>query len=180
VVAATCASVAATFTVHVVDAAIVSGSGNVQHIAPPASVISGATEHATDVLAFDEQQGVTLASALRTDINSPGVYDELADLQASTIATGTVVDSHLVHSDRTATGTTLRDFTITFRTDILGVIVTQGKLTDSDVLGAAGVAQQIPQRGEQRCQRLAERVGMGLRKPACLARQQRAVGERLG
>lgn len=137
-VAATCASVAFVFTLHTVDAAIVSGSGNVQHVAPPASVISGATEHATDVFAFDEQQGVTLASALRTDIQSPGVYDEIADLQATTVATGTVIDSHLVHSDRTATGTTLRDFTITFRTDILGVIVTQGKLTDSDVLGAPG------------------------------------------
>ncbi len=126
-----------------VNASIGSTSGNVTKIAPPASTLLNVLEHATNAFAFAERQGVTLASPLRTDIQTPGTYDQTSDLTTVSVPAGTVVDSHLVHSDRPgvgtgSTGTILRNFTVTFPTDILGIIATQGKLTDSDVLGAPG------------------------------------------
>jgi PKD repeat protein len=132
---------------EVAGGGIASGSGNIQVIAPPASVLNGATEHATDVLAFSERQGVTLASGIRTDIQTPGIYDQTSDLTTMTIPAGTVVDSHYLQSDRAVGGTTLRQFTITFTTDILGVVVTAGKLGDSDVLGAPGTVYGGTDRG---------------------------------
>jgi PKD repeat protein len=126
-------------------ARIGSSSGNVVEITPPASAIQNTLEDATNVFAWDEQQGVTLASPLRTDIQTPGVYALPADLTLDEIPAGTVVDSHIFHSDRPgpsggSTGTVLRTFTVTFPTDILGVVATNGKLADSDVLGAPGTA----------------------------------------
>ena len=95
------------------------------------------------MFAWNEQQGVTLASPLRTDIQTPGLYDQTADLNTATLPAGTVVDSHMFHSDRPGvnggfSGTILRQFTVTFPTDIVAIIATDGKLTDSDVLGAPG------------------------------------------
>lgn len=127
----------------VAGAAIGAVSGNVHTIAPPPSALPNALEHATDVLGWDEQQGVTLASGLRTDIRTPGLYDQAADLHTAILPAGTVVDSHIFHSDRpgpagSATGTVLRQVTVTFPNAILGIIATEAKLTESDVVGAPG------------------------------------------
>ncbi len=121
------------------DATVSSLSGDVQAIAPPPSALPNTLEHATDVFEWDEQQGVTLASPVRTDIRTPGVYDDPGDTSPDTIPAGTVVDSHFFHSDRLgqgpATGTIERNFTVTFPTDILGIVTATGKLADSDILG---------------------------------------------
>jgi hypothetical protein len=116
------------------NAAISSVSGGITKISPPASVLPSGICHATQMLAFDEQQGTTLASDLRVDFTSPGTYTDT--IGQSTIPTGTKVDSHFLDSNRCAGGTVAREGTWKFAQDILGVIVTRGKLADSDILGA--------------------------------------------
>ncbi len=113
-------------------------SGAVVFVAAPPSVTPGAFQSPTSVFAFNERQGLTLASSLAVDITAAGVYDQGSDLQPSTLAAGTVVDSHFLHSDNTTTGTVFRSGSVTFPTDIIGVMVTVNKLNGSDILGAPG------------------------------------------
>jgi|GEM_PF-1125382 hypothetical protein len=119
-------------------ALIGSSSGDILFISPPPSVLNGALQDATRVLAFNEQQGVTLASVLRADFVNPGTYNDPTDLGTVTLPAGTVVDSHFVHSDPTVGGNPNRTFTLNFPTAILGVVATRTRLAASDVLGAAG------------------------------------------
>ncbi len=59
------------------------------------------------MFAFEERQGVQLASAVPVDIKSVGSYESDASLTPGTIPAGTVVDSHFVNSDRpTSAGST--------------------------------------------------------------------------
>jgi hypothetical protein len=122
--------------------AVISGtSGAVTKIAPPAAVQQGSGPASnTTMFAWDEQQGVTLASNQRVDITAPGNYESSTSLTIGTITAGTVVDSHFFHSDRVNNGSTpiTLTATLTFPTDIVGVIVTRGKLGTSNVLGAPG------------------------------------------
>ncbi|HEY5015056.1 MAG TPA: hypothetical protein VIK61_20390, partial [Acidimicrobiia bacterium] len=118
----------------VVYASISGTSGQVSQISPPASV-TGLTSNTTP-FAWDEQQGVTLASAMRTDITTPGSYFIGTSLTPGlTIPAGTVVDSHYFHS-RPVSGTKIFDATLTFPSDIVGVDIINGQLNTSDILGA--------------------------------------------
>src|SRR3954471_3126981 len=80
--------------------AIISGTtGSVIKLSsPPASVKLNALENATSVVAFDERQQVTLGAPVAIDASAPGTYASFPNGSA-TLATGTVVDSHLIHSD---------------------------------------------------------------------------------
>jgi uncharacterized repeat protein (TIGR01451 family) len=127
-------------TVAVAGALISGSSGQVIRLSsPPASVAVGAQEDATSAIAFDEQQGTTLASSMLVDAVDPGTYSSFPN-GSRRIAAGTKVDSHLVHSDVPAGGpTTRRTGSITFPTDIIGVIGSTARLGASDAaLGAPG------------------------------------------
>src|SRR5690349_9781439 len=82
--------------------AVISGTaGQVTKIVPPASVLkSGGLASNTSTWAFDEQQGVTLASPLTADITQVGSYESNASRTVGTIPAGTTVDSHFFDSDR--------------------------------------------------------------------------------
>ncbi|HEX5616703.1 MAG TPA: hypothetical protein VFZ83_16255, partial [Acidimicrobiia bacterium] len=117
-------------------------TGNIVEIAPPASVGLGGICSATQMQVFDEQQGVTLASEMAADFANPGTYTS-APAWASRvrIPAGTVVDSHLLASRKcTSTSTSLREGSIEFASDIVGVMATGGKIVDSDILGAPGTS----------------------------------------
>jgi uncharacterized repeat protein (TIGR01451 family) len=124
-----------------VAAALITGStGSVIKLAaPPASVRLNALENATSTVAFDERQGVTLASAVAVDAVNPGTFTSFPSGTA-TVAAGTVVDSHLIHSDiPTRNYTSRRTGTVTFATNIVGVIASTSRLAASDAaLGAPG------------------------------------------
>ncbi len=109
------------------------GSGDVSIISPPSSVLPTGISDPTKMLAFDEQQGVTLATPLKVDFSAVGTYTNT--IKAQYIGAGTAVDSHYVTSNRGASGTSIRHATLTFAQDILGVIATRSKLDSSDVLG---------------------------------------------
>ena len=89
-------------------AVIGSTSGAMVLVAAPPSVLQGVFESPSAIVAFNERQGVTLASSLAVDITSAGVYDQLSDIHPSTLAAGTAVDSHFVHADNTTNGATFR------------------------------------------------------------------------
>ncbi|MGZ6972458.1 MAG: PKD domain-containing protein [Acidimicrobiia bacterium] len=120
----------------VANALIATVSGQMIQISPPASVLPGVTQNATSIVAFNERQGVFLGTPVAVDIVSPGTYDQNSDLVNANVPAGTVVDSHFLHSDRPAGGNTERIGTVTFPTQILGVIVTSGHLNLSDLIGS--------------------------------------------
>ena len=95
-------------------------SGQIIQIAPPPSVLPNVLQNATSMVAFDERQGATLSVPFPVDIVAAGLYDQNSDLVNASLPTGTKVDSHFLHSDRTASGTTERFGTMTFPTEILG------------------------------------------------------------
>ena len=75
-------------TSQLAEATIATTSGNIALIAAPPSTLPEALEHATDVFAFNEQQGVTLASPLETDFQSPGTYDDACRSHRRIVARG--------------------------------------------------------------------------------------------
>ncbi|MGZ6967733.1 MAG: DUF7507 domain-containing protein [Acidimicrobiia bacterium] len=131
------ALVASTFAVA--GALIASSSSSIIKLSPaPASVKLNALENATKVYAFDEAQGKTLTSAVAVDAVNPGTYGTFPSGNA-TVAAGTVVDSHLIHSDIPSKSYTAhRTGSVTFANDVLGVVASTTKLANSDSLGATG------------------------------------------
>jgi hypothetical protein len=135
-------------------AAIDSTTGQVQQIAPPAGVLfpphpgescptAGACLASdTTMFAFNERQCVAAPTNLPVDITQPGTYDDSGDLtNGGTIAAGTIVSSHLVHSEQaTPNHGPALDFDGTIHTDgtILGIAILAPALDATDVLGAPG------------------------------------------
>ncbi len=139
VLAACAAAILGLSTVVVAGAAISGTSGQVIELTtPPASVALNKLEHATSVYAFDEKQGVTLGGAVAVDAVNPGTYTTFPSGSAK-VAAGTLVDSHMIHSDIPSRSyTSHRTGSVTFANDVIGVIGSTAKLASSDSLGAAG------------------------------------------
>ncbi len=140
VIVALCAVAALAFsTVVMAGASITASTGQVIRLTtPPASVALNKLENATSTYAFDEAQGKTLTSAIAVDAVNPGTYTSFPAGSAK-IAVGTVVDSHLIHSDIPSKNfTSHRTGSVTFSSDILGVVASTAKLAASDSLGAPG------------------------------------------
>lgn len=140
-VAAVAAALLAVSTFAVAGAIISSSSGQIVRLAgPPSSEKLNVLENATNAVAWDEQQGVTLASAVNVDAVNPGSLTTFPNGSAK-VAAGTVVDSHLIHSDPTSRNqNNRRQGTITFAGDIVGVIASTAKLAASDNLGSPATA----------------------------------------
>jgi len=130
------------FSTAAIAGAMISGSsGQILRLAsPPASVAVNATEDATNAIAFDERQNVTLPAALVVDAIDPGTYTTNAS-PTNKVPAQRVVDSHLIHSDPPGSGGggVHRTGTLTFPADIVGVISSTDRLGASDAtLGAPG------------------------------------------
>ena len=80
------------------------------------------------------------AQRLPVDITVSGTYDDFADLTPGTIAAGTQVSSHFIHTDPVAKTKAFYDGTVTVDTDIIGLAVKTKTLNATDVLGAPGTA----------------------------------------
>ena len=116
----------------------ITSSGVTRLAAAPPSVALNALESPTAVFAFDERQNVTLTSALAIDFANPGTYGTFPT-NSGKLPVGSVVDSHLIHSDPTSPGaTTRRAGSVTVQDDIVGVVASTAKLASSDSLGAPG------------------------------------------
>ena len=134
-------------------AAISSLSGDIEQIAPPASVVIQNLTSSDFLRIFREQMNFTLTSDLGVDFTLAKVYDGTGDLPTThpTISAGTAIDSYFVHGDSLGSALVQFDGSITFDTEILGVILTNkigtasnpgSKLleTSDGILGYVGTA----------------------------------------
>ena len=123
-------------------AAVIGTSGGVTEIGAPASTLQNARESNTQIVLFAEQASVTLGTALSVDVTAPGTYNGGSPPAAGSgsIAAGTRVDSYFVHFDR-VNGNAVVGGSVTFDSDILGVIVYSAGLDASNgLLGAGGTS----------------------------------------
>ncbi len=118
------------------DGVIATTSGGITQIAPPPSALGGDLNSTTTIWGWNEQQNVTLASNVRVDVNAPGTYDTVGSVVNVNVPAGTVVNSHYFVADHT--GPTVLTGTVTFPTDIVGIILVGGRADQTDVLGAPG------------------------------------------
>ncbi|HEU0300917.1 MAG TPA: HYR domain-containing protein [Longimicrobium sp.] len=127
------------------SAAVSGHTGALVYLATaPASLVPGALENNTRMYAWNERAGVRLAQPVQVDFADPGAYT-MSEIWPSTTANervlpaGTWVNSHYVHMDVTTPRATTLRATITFDSDIVGVMVTDRRLAATDgTLGAPG------------------------------------------
>ena len=133
------AIIMAASTMAVAGALTSSSSGSVVLLSsPPPSVALNALENATSAISFDERSTVTLSSSVLVDAVNPGTYTVFPNGTVR-VPAGTVVDTTLIHSDPTASGSTSRRTgSVTFADDVLGVIASTARLAATDAIGASG------------------------------------------
>ena len=107
---------------------------------PPSSLLEGNPETTNDDFLFlvVEKQNVVLTQDL--DVNALTAAGDFfggpGDGTAATIATGTTLNSYIIHGDRTQSGLGLTPTSVTFDSEIVALIWGNGKLAASDsVLG---------------------------------------------
>lgn len=120
---------------------VISTSGQVQLVGLPTSLVTGANENDSDAVVFLEQKDITLRSDLTLDAYLAGVYDTLDKLSPTVVAAGTVVSSTYLHADPVISTGAQFVGSITFATDVLGVIARTSSLVTTDgILGLPSIA----------------------------------------
>lgn len=121
----------------VVYAPSTSGAVKYLYSAPP-SLVEGSLESTQNIFLVPERMGVNLSRDIPCEITSPGEYGKV-ELEASLVNSGISVDSYLLHFDRVGSGNHLfrAEGVVEFDRPILGVILSDGSLVDTDmILGA--------------------------------------------
>lgn len=120
------------------SAAVVSVSGDVQVIAAPPSVASGALQTPETAVVFQERTGVQFNGVV--DFVNPPVGPMLNITDVNNFGISEVVDSHMFHFDVTGVNVSTNLVgTITFDQPVYAVIIKNDKLDNTDqVLGAPG------------------------------------------
>ncbi len=120
-----------------VGGAVVDVSG-----APPSDISVGVEESDSDLLAFDENQMVVLAGDLDIDKDgTPGGPFGVGAASPTTIAGGTLVNSHYIHYDSVSDSLTNLSGSVTFQGTIIGVIfLNPNQLASNAELGLAGTS----------------------------------------
>jgi hypothetical protein len=119
---------------------IMSVSGSARIVGAPDSVKCNMWESNLITRVFQERSGMILKENMDVDITGPGWYNDRNDLTGGVIEAGTAVDSYLIHQDRKSRrGFILLRGSVTFDSEILGVVVGRDKLMASDLdCGRAG------------------------------------------
>ena len=118
-------------------------------IDPPPSVQVDMLTSSTLMFEFVEQTNFTLTSDVHVDITAPGTVVSSGQLTPLTIAAGTLVNSPYLHHDQPASTQNTQKASVTFDTDILGVIVLDASLVASNPqLGAPGTAYHTSSAGQ--------------------------------
>ena len=115
-------------------------SGQVQLFPLPDSLQPGAFESDTTASIFQEQSNITLGADLPVDGDLAGAYTSHASLTPGVIPAGTMVSDLYFDSDPNSSTGIQFTGSITFSSDILGVIALSATLNATDgMLGVAGV-----------------------------------------
>lgn len=114
-------------------------TGQIEVIDPPDSIVFNSKEDNKIIWAFQERAGYSLPQSVTVDIGSPGRYNNNYGSSSKTIPAGTMVDCYFLHFDPKGSQNTTTDGQIMeFTDEVRGIIVTTGKLNDTDtVLGVA-------------------------------------------
>lgn len=121
--------------------AIVSVTGQVSLIAPPASLAFGAYTDKTQAFAMNERQGVLFSGGFDKYMPVVGLAYTTSNLMPGLMPSPTWVDSHMIHFDNRGEPSPypIVTGTITFDKPILAVICSLSRLDASDAaLGAPG------------------------------------------
>lgn len=112
-------------------------TGDIVQIAAPADDRQGHGDPQSNDHAFiwSERTGLTLSSAVSVDMTTTGTSNSSNNFQPSpgTIATGTYVDTYLIHSDPIGSNSQNYVFSVTFSSVILGIIDTKSGLAATDL-----------------------------------------------
>ena len=100
-------------------------------IAPPESVVVEMLTSFTNMFLFIEKTNFTLTSPVLVDVSAP-VSLSSEQLTSLTIPAGTLVNSTYLHHDQIGSSQNTQNASITFETDVLGVIVLQDHLVASN------------------------------------------------
>jgi hypothetical protein len=118
---------------------VVGTSGQVELVSPPPSVELAALESSTRARVFPERIGVALDSAVSVNITASGLVDSVTALTPGVISPGQQVDSFYIHTDPVGGSFAVFEGSVTFGTEILGVIILNAELNASHAtLGATG------------------------------------------
>ena len=118
------------------NADIVSVGGGVVVTGVPPSLEEGRLEDDIDILIFQEQAFLAVKTGFEVDVTAPGFVDEESELSSSHISPPITVDTYLLHFDPLDDGPAMSSGSVTFDVEIIGVIVLQSSLNDSDsILG---------------------------------------------
>lgn len=118
------------------------GSGNIVVMdPPPVSVVFNTpeVEDLTRIFAFKERESCELGADVTVDIAEPGYYTNNYGAKPKVISAGTMVDSYFLHYDSVGNQNTQTTGWVGVPEDIIGLIVTDGRLDASDnILGHPG------------------------------------------
>jgi len=116
---------------------------NVVEIEPPMSAVFNDLEDNKQIRGFRERVAYELPSNVTVDISEPGRYDRNYAQTSKVIPAGTVINSFFLHFDSIGSQSTTSSGALSFESEILGVIVTDGSLDATDkVLGAPGTTYE--------------------------------------
>jgi len=125
----------------IAPAGLVDTTGSTQMLTLPENVALAEWESDGHTRLFQERSGDVLDSNVDVDMSAPGeVRHGALDVVSTTIAAGTAIDSWFLHQDKVGDGGhILTNGSITFDTDILGIIYMTDSLDATDgLLGAIG------------------------------------------
>ena len=103
----------------------------------------GNWESSDHIRVFVEQIATPLPGQLTVDVSVPGVYDEESDLSPDIIPGGWIVNSHVLHLDSVGGDPVSLGGSVTFDTPVLGVILTDGNLDDSEEVDYGTWTQRV-------------------------------------
>lgn len=117
-----------------------SGSGTINYLnEPPSDVRFDALESNTQIFVFRERESFALPKAVQVDVSNPGFVGHNNDYSPATIPAGVEVDSFFLHYDSVGHQRANTSGSVTVRGQIIGVIVEDKTLNDSDlIVGAEG------------------------------------------
>ena len=125
------------------QASITAVTGDIQVISAPASVSLGELQSDTTIFGFNEAQSYTLTSDLFINGSGAGLHLGSGPGNTATdfIASGTKLNSYLFHVEPVNTDITRFTGTVSFDSNILGIIFETNELNLSDtMLGATGTS----------------------------------------